>query len=53
MRVKNVGEAKVILRANGIKWKSAKYTTGNEGVIETDDRDADSLLRGYGLVKSH
>ncbi len=52
IKVKNVGEAKVILRANGIKVKSSKYDKiGNSGTITTDSSEAQSLLAGYGLIK--
>ena len=50
IKVKNVREAKSLLKKNGITVMSSKYTNGNEGTIETDnDREATSILRSYGL----
>lgn len=54
IKVKNVGEAKRILRINGIKCTSSKYNPGpndNSGTVTVDDvRDAQNLLGGYGLL---
>ncbi len=51
IEVRNVGEAKHILKANGIKVLSHKYIEGNRGTVIVDGnlRDAAQLLRGYGL----
>ena len=50
IKVKNVGEAKSLLRKNNIKVTSSKYTTGEQGEILTNnDTEARSLLRSMGL----
>ncbi len=55
IKVKNVGEAKRILRANGVKCISSKYDAGvnvNSGTVTVDNvRDTTNLLGGYGLLK--
>jgi len=52
INVKNVGEAKILLKKNGIQVTSHKYANGNEGYIETNNNSkAVSLLRSMGLWK--
>lgn len=50
IKVKNVGEASRILKANNIRVISKKSLQGNSGYVEVDDISAKSLLGGYGLL---
>jgi len=52
INVKNVGEAKRLLKSNGIKVTSSGHTNGNEGWVSTNDSGATSLLRSYGVWRA-
>lgn len=51
IKVKNVKEAKTLLRRNGIKTTGSGYTNGNEGWITSDNSEAEWLIKSMGLYK--